>query len=610
MPPTITNITHHTPAGDLPVVGNILAEDLIKIAGVGFAPNALVRAGELTMSPILTKRGSSTSTEIEVLLPSVEAMETSTSYQRNAIVTNLTITVENPGEPAPTNVSEPWIIPILLGPPQISSPVVLKAQEVMLGTIVAGAAAAAVDDLGGPGGPGVDDAFGQVWFYPRVPPLPPLTPPTRLPGGHHSVTLPSALASTLAHIRKSGTRLKVASGHWHDDSLTAELPKRPFDGFIIVWRDDIPSRPLHIVSLLPPGVTCAQVQDVLGKMFKLNPDPAAPVVLHLGESLPLGVTSLPTGGLNPVIVNLLGSLTIQFAFKVTGLAPDKMRASGPNIGAIPTPSSLKTGSLMVCPDVYPDESKAPPSPQAFAVQLLVSVFLADCGTIQAAGSLLQCQQLPLGVPTIAVFFEDVHFDGAPMIVLPHDTNVIARGQHLDDNHSPEQLSGTWHTIRTALSSLAFTFEFLSTFAGVASIPGAEEISLISQLVDKVNAAGHLVIDSTGKMDHLEDAVVEGFWWRPDDDFDDAASSMIMVGSSGFGDLRGFRIDSFADENEGGQKVPWSLPSNKIIAAAPDFTHMNTAHDVNGTLIALPYGGGSAPTNDFNDEMGSLVVVSQ
>src|SRR5438105_2457378 len=95
MPLIITNITYQTRAGDVPALGSILAEELIKITGIGFAPDARVRVNELTISPILTKHGSSTATEIQVFLPSVEAMETSTSYKRNAIVTNLTITVEN-----------------------------------------------------------------------------------------------------------------------------------------------------------------------------------------------------------------------------------------------------------------------------------------------------------------------------------------------------------------------------------------------------------------------------------------------------------------------------------------------------------------------------------
>jgi hypothetical protein len=351
--------------------------------------------------------------------------------------------------------------------------------------------------------------MGQVWFYPRAPQLPPLPAPTRLPAAHGSLILPAALVSKLSHIRKSGTRLKVAQ--WDDDRITAELPHKPIAGTIIVWRDDIPSKPVHVESLLPIGVTCDQIQPVLAQMFGLTPDSTAgPVLLQPGQTLFLTAIPLPpNSALNQVIVNLINSLTVEFTFKLSGLPPnDPSNPTNPNNPykatpnvdvSNPQPSSLPTGTILVRPDLFPAE-RGTPSSKIFTVQLVLRVSLADCGTIEATvGKTLQCQQLPLGIPTIGVFFEDDHFNGPPMIVVPKETKLIDSGKEIDDNHS-DGLVNARTTLGNTLQALATTLDLLSFFATAASIPGAEEISLVSLLVDKINAAGHLVINSTGKMD--------------------------------------------------------------------------------------------------------------
>jgi len=621
MPPVIMNITYQTRAGDSPVLGSVFAEELIKITGFGFASNAQVRADELAVDSVLRKQGSSTATEIRVFLPSVRAMETSSGYKRNAIVTNLTIVVENPDEDASEKLADSWVLPILLGPPHINGSALIHGKEVSFGNARGGIPVPTdqVDDLGGPGGPGLDDGLGQVWFYPRAPELPPLPAPTKLPGAHGSLTLPAALVSQLSHIRKSGTRLKVAQGQWDDDRITAELPHKPIAGTIIVWRDDIPSKPVHIVSLLPIGVTCDQVQTVLAQMFSLTPDPTAgPVLLQPGQTLYLNAIPLPTSALNQVVVNLINSLTVEFTFKLSGLPPnDPSNPNNPNNAykatpnvdvSNPQPSSLPTGTILVRPDLFPAERGAPAS-KLFTVQLVLRISFADCGTIQAnVVKTLQCEQLPLGIPTIGVFFEDDHFNGSPMIVVPKETKLIDSGKEIDDNHS-DGLVNARSTLGSALQTLATTLDLLSFFATAASIPGAEEISLVSLLVDKINAAGHLVINSTGKMDDLEDAVVISRSWWLDDDFDDAASSFIMIGSAGLGTLKGFLIKAYEDSDQHGLRATLSLPSDRIVAALPDFENMSLSHTVNGIVIAQPYGGSTSPADDFDDDMSSLEFVS-
>jgi len=438
MPPVITNMTYQTRAGESPVIGSVAAEQLIKITGFGFAPNAQVRADELSIDSVFTKQGLSTATEIKVFLPSIRAMETSSGYKLNAIVTNLTIVVENPDEDGSEKLSDSWVIPILLGPPRINGSALIHDKEVSFGnTRTLAAPGNDVDDLGGPGGPGLDDGMGQVWFYPRAPQLPPLPAPTRLPAAHGSLILPAALVSKLSHIRKSGTRLKVAQ--WDDDRITAELPHKPIAGTIIVWRDDIPSKPVHVESLLPIGVTCDQIQPVLAQMFGLTPDSTAgPVLLQPGQTLFLTAIPLPpNSALNQVIVNLINSLTVEFTFKLSGLPPnDPSNPTNPNNPykatpnvdvSNPQPSSLPTGTILVRPDLFPAE-RGTPSSKIFTVQLVLRVSLADCGTIEATvGKTLQCQQLPLGIPTIGVFFEDDHFNGPPMIVVPKETKLIDSG---------------------------------------------------------------------------------------------------------------------------------------------------------------------------------------
>jgi hypothetical protein len=111
------------------------------------------------------------------------------------------------------------------------------------------------------------------------------------------------------------------------------------------------------------------------------------------------------------------------------------------------------------------------------------------------------------------------------------------------------------------------------------------------------------------MDDLEDAVVISRSWWLDDDFDDAASSFIMIGSAGLGTLKGFLIKAYEDSDQHGLRATLSLPSDRIVAALPDFENMSLSHTVNGIVIAQPYGGSTSPADDFDDDMSSLEFVS-
>lgn len=601
MPPLVLSITYQVMGADVSVSGGVDPEALITIRGTGFDnPGADVRAS-VALFPELQIHSRSADSEIQCFIPSVRALETSANYGRNTIQMNLELTVVNAnGDSSLVNR-----FPVRLGPPRPGS-MVQNGQEVVFGMPAdAEGPGEPADDLGGPAGAGASDDGGQVrWYAGAAPALPAIdftsllltTPPADPMSGR--IALPAAVADPLSATRQAGQRLPVAGGDWHDDGLVVTVPEE--DGYIVVWRDDIPSPTIHVLDLLPPGVSCNDVAALLAPAFRV--DQALPTTLFPGQSL--WVVAQRVAGVNNALTALIdnGTIPVSYGFKVSGV-PDQDLQTTPNLGNNPQASALDFATALVRPDLFPKE-QPPPAGREFTIELVVSVTIPPCGQVDVttrAG--LQCTQLPLGVSTVATFFESSGFDGAPMVMLPAGTLIPGVANQKFDANNSGPLTGARNTIANELFTLTVALSLLSFFAGIAGIPGADELALINTMATRIRNASMAVIDGRGANNDLESAVWETHWWRWDDDFDDNAGSMILVGVPGFGTLEGF-----ADSGFGPQPAAesWGMPAGSIVAAVPDFEHMTDPVTIGSTSIALPYAQqGDSRSGDFDDSMGSI-----
>ena len=462
------------------------------------------------------------------------------------------------------------------------------------------------DHLGELAGGGDDADFGQARWYPGDHPVLNLSISPLLntrPSGCSSLSLSHPIATGLAHVRRAGKLLPVNA--WDDDGLSVDLPDGPGTGTLVVWRDDIPSNPVEVTRLLPIGITCDQVKAALSQMFSITPDPAVPCVpLAPGIPLQLGV-SRDTTGINPVIVALVNQLPLTFSFRVSGVPQEDLFAMGTsNVGANPVPTPSQTGTLLIKPELFPQEKSAQPKP--FSVQLQVTAVIPDCGGANTvnAGTPYSCQQLPLPIPTIAVIFQDSNFssDEPMLILLPSTTRVPGLDglQHIDDNNS-SPIGMAKSTLGDAISGLHTTLSLLATVAGFAGLPGADELSLLADLAGKINAVAHPVIDSSGgsRTKDLDDSVAESHWYG-DDDFDDECGSMILLAAPGFG-----QVEVFSDDDFSSRGAVFRMPPERIIAAVPDFENMRSPFH----QIALPYLDPNADTvDDFDDDIESVRIT--
>ena len=138
--------------------------------------------------------------------------------------------------------------------------------------------------------------------------------------------------------------------------------------------------------------------------------------------------------------------------------------------------------------------------------------------------------------------------------------------------------------------------------------GSEKLFLIQKVIYELDAFAHPVIDATGQIDSLEHAVIENHpnWW--DDDFDDGISSLILIGIPY--SLNPITVNCYADENETGKEVDFSMPDSTIVAVVHNFCNLTERCTCFGKTIPLPFRGASdyPGFNDFNDTMSSVEMV--
>lgn len=606
--------------------------------------------------------------EIQACVPSMDQLQTTPNYRlkRNGVLMWLPLTVTT--EIEDTGITQDT--------PAFGFPVWLPQPIVGLHTIKNGTVAIGEfvsrnnrDDItnyfGRLGGKNPDDPDGQVRWYSfmdwQAIQIGDLSKFNFLPVDNELdlarnglICLPDAIAKAAAAIRQKGKRVGVRS--WEDDGARFRVPIEP--GFVIIWRDDIPSIPVPFgLDNLAESVIEALANQIWFWSSFGNKNIPISYPLGTGESVLLGVSQV-SAAVNNYLSGLLGNqeLSIDFAFLVgkpvgsqfdlikdmipapflgtvsadltstdsqavsliqTVLKDDNLytlNQSSMAGGGLVDNSQTRPASLTVLPDIAPEGISNFPD-RTFQIQLAASLKISKNLPQPRSyhvrlGPVVSFKPYTINLPSVAIFFTDANFSGFPLIVMPKDTfNLSGKW---DWNNYPslipkrDEVCSRLEVIKTALDVVSF-FNHDNT------------LKLFRKAIGCIDAWLQTVIDARGDISDLNGDTISG----PDificgisiggSSFNDHISSMIMIGpprSLGGAVLTCYEDDRNYNEDgsrrNGGRFIQFGIRDKTFINAVPDFSDLSKGYSLSGTAILLPMRlDSNSQITEFNDRISSI-----
>jgi hypothetical protein len=442
------------------------------------------------------------------------------------------------------------------------------------------------------------------------------------PQGQLALALPREAEPKLAELRRAGRWLYNECDVWTDDNFHVRLPKEA--GYLVVWRDNLPSRP---VQCMDPQ---KYLHDLLVGLAKrlwgtvgASSDKEITIAVPIGQVINLAVQRLQDA-VNNELVSLIGTtgLNIQFAFltspytdnqnaasgfdedRLTGTDPQLLKSIGSSLDSLLFQDGFEPGrggqsiDLRYQPHVV-QEGSPDPAWCAFAVQLLVDI----SGKVTFHGIEIDLNDLPpmaigprvifipepLRIPTLAVFFWNAYFEGAPLVMLPANSGLFDPDIHFDAN-SPGDLNQIRNTVVSKLNDLYNMLKLVQVFWS------DESFNMIVTVLGKVVSVGRVVVDTTGKIENLSETVVEKHWYG-DSNFNDAISSLVLIGPPhrfSHTVIKCYQHSMRKDDL--GLCLRLKLPGNQFIAAIPSFRRLlekfvfkNPIPGRTDITVELPYG---------------------
>jgi hypothetical protein len=473
-----------------------------------------------------------------------------------------------------------------------------------------------------------------------------LNPYPEAPQAQLSLALPVSAASKLAGLRRAGRWLYNECEIWTDDNFFVTLPKEP--GYLVAWRDDLPSRPIQCLEA--EQYLCDLVISLAKKLWGTagaHSSQTIKIPVPVGQMITLAVQRLQDAA-NNELIHLLGNsgIHVRFAFLTTPYAdaqhpasqfdpagfnlPDGEDASllqsvGSTLNGLVFKDSFEPGKggqniyLRYRPPVV-QEGAADPAWSAFAVQLQVSLsgkFVFHGVEIDlnglppmAVGPQLIFVPKPLRIPTLAVFFSDINFQGVPLVMLPANSGLFQPDIHFDANSS-----GDLNQVRnTVVSKLNDIFNMLKL---AQAFWKSESFNLIVNILGCVASAGRLVVNTTGKIENLSDCIVEKHWYG-DSHFNDAISSMVLIGPPhAFTHTRIKCYQNSMRRPDLGLCLKLEILPDRFVAAIPFFknllgryTFKNPFPGQPDIVVDLPYAAPSCGPVDFNDAVTGIEFVTE
>jgi hypothetical protein len=596
--------------------------------------------------------------EIQALVPSLDLLQDVPNYKskRNGVLMWLPFQVTTTvSDTATTRTTSPYGLPVWLPPPVIGLRSFNKGAMKIGYYISPSNRDLPTDFFGKQAGGGTDDPNGQLRWYPfsdfQKIQMGDLNKYNFLPvdqqkdlSDNSLICLPPDVAKATAKIRQNGKRIPVARGDWNDDGVQCTIPDEP--GFVIVWRDDIPSLPLLFGCDALSEEVVQACADQLWKWTGFGTiSTAVPYPQEAGKPILLGVSQV-TEKANNFLASLLNDkgLTVDFAFLVgrpsgSSFDAEKEITSAPFIAPVNVDLTSKAGldlalikrnldndklyvvdkssisgapltgngqtkpaEAFARPDIS-SVSGAPSLPnRTFQIQLAAKVTI----TKDLNGQPLQpplpfhvrlnpvvpFKPLALTIPGIAVFFTDVNFAGVPMVVLP--SGAFGLTGKWDANNPAATLAEVRNNLCNKLGSIKTALDALSFFYN------DNTINMVRRAISCIDAWNHTIVDATGDIADLRGCTISNglFIFGLEIggvSYDDRIASMIMIGppAKDAGPvLTCYEHSRGPDPTTnlligGGNYVKFGIRDNTFINAIPDFGNLSQGYSFLGTTIPAP-----------------------
>jgi hypothetical protein len=581
--------------------------------------------------------------EVCAYLPDMVGLETSDYYVRNALMMGFSVKVKNQNSefsgatlpfpvwlPAPS-VREPvWADPVTVVDPEKPNPPAIEIVSNYLGKV---ANPDSLNDVNAP--------FGQVrWYSSNIWDLSNLTAfvtdffhideMTKIDQQKLTLSVPTSISDKLGEIRRAGEWLipdkLITPVFWDDDWVKFDIPhdstlpnnpEKP--GFVIIWRDDIPSRVLSFVNVAEYVET--KIQAMARQLWRqsVNKNPViASIPIPLGDLIKVGVERL-AGEANAYFDSILvdNDFQVHFAFTIVDESSSfkkdnfvdencrPISVGDYQVGFDPGQPGLSSKEIAfkyrpVCSSKPLDPEKEPEKTGAFSLQLSVRIsFTNDTVTLFNRKLNIKPLQIDLGlpvifhpvplvIPTLAIFFFnriEVSND-AFLVMLPKDTGLFGKNQdgsnkeiHIDAN-TPGDFNEVRVNITSELARLKTALDLVKDFKIFGPNPA---LTFIDQVAATAYSIGTCVIDSKGEIDDLRKWVYNhrNWIWGGDQTFNDELSAVILIGtpkSISFTEIQCFQHISYnqgsASDKVNGGMLTLSIPDSQFIAALPAFTALD------------------------------------
>jgi hypothetical protein len=459
-----------------------------------------------------------------------------------------------------------------------------------------------------------------------------------------SLRVPGLVSDRLAEVRCAGQWLCSKwdrSVQWTDDGVKFKIPEVPQkpgllqEGVAVIWRDDLPSRPVVCFDLVEYAkrLVARLWQPVLGDgTFNLD------IPIPIGEVVKLGVAQLEDS-VNNAMAKIFQDkkLKVRFAFlteayignqggKSAYLDDNLLERSHNCIGKDGVAEFIEgfnagqigLSDLMLSFKVRPqitDKELTEAEKGAFSVQLTI---LIDGGDINLLGYDFHFPNMklpvgpkitfhpePLRVPTVAIFFPHPDFTGAPLVTLP--AGSLGNSAISVDANTPGELNKWRYILLDVLKNVSNVLGLIDFFYD------KPPLGLIKAYIDELTAIGSAAIDSSGNIDHVGKLVFEKHWYG-DSNYNDCISSAILIGAPHrmtHAVVKCYQHNVSAPNP--GRCLELRMPDRHFFAAIPSFTDLKkqTLHNpkarnpVFDTTYTLPTGDNnpawpSATWNSFDD----------
>lgn len=612
--------------------------------------------------------------EICVSVPDMARLETSSQYRRNAILMGLSIQVRNSnGDQSEPSLPLPvWLPGPLMGKPDWKNSTVFGGKDHtnpspervcnFLGQAAKPDSAA-----------DVNAKFGQIrWYSIEMLDLPnfdalrydlfnflhhvdSLKPDPKL-----ALSLPDSIARPLAEIRRMGAWIIPSpdpNSYWGDDWVTFKIPTTSpgleIPGFIVIWRDDIPSR------LIPYGnleeYARLKIKTLAEKIWRpiVNSQPVTgPTRIHIpvGDLVRVGAERLVEEANNVVASCLGNSLTVRFTFMVVdasdGFLQENLKEENGtkyingDFQPIFDPCKVGVSDTTLDFRYQPKISHVPLSPEkagAFSLQLRIQI--NGIVTLFNKPFSIQDLQVDIGIPivfepdalvipTLAIFFYHHFFGGPALVMLPKNTGLFGKdknGNNIEVHIDADTPGQFIQEKQSLLAQMNLTLDLLKR---VQVFWKNETYQLFTTILGEFIAKGMSVVDSSGAISQLDSCMVERRNWPSDNiHFHDSISSAILVGvpyTYSHTVVKCYEHTGFNKNNEAEQKngkiLNLLIPDGCFIAAIPSFVNLHVPYQIQNLdpehcLVSLPYGnpalgqpGGPDPDFvDFNDKVSSILI---